>query len=108
MQRLPAHLIGDILDRAVLLCRTHARTILSQLLVVQCINLALLSLLYPWLGLTPSSAGLWRLPFYVGNPFTLFDAAFFARRSLDPAFAPYWSAMSWLSSLACGSCLSHY
>jgi hypothetical protein len=82
-----AHLIRDSLDRAVVLYRSQARTILSQLIAVQAINLALLSLLVSLLGLTPSALVLWRVPVYVGNPFSLFDTLFFSQPDLDPRVA---------------------
>jgi hypothetical protein len=86
-QGRPVYIIRDTLDRAVVLCRMHARTIASHLIAVHCINLARLSLLYPLLGFTPSSTVLWRMPLYVGNPYTLFDTLFFTQRDLDPRLA---------------------
>jgi hypothetical protein len=83
----PSHRIRDTLDRAVMLCRREFRTIVSHLVVFQGINLALLSLLYPLLGLASSPAVFWGVPFYIGNPFLLFDLLFFTQRALDPRFA---------------------
>src|SRR4051794_3079450 len=90
MKQPPAYailLVRDTLDRAIVLCRMHARTIMSHLIAVQCINLVLLSLLYPLLGLPASPIMLLGVPLYVGNPFTLFDALFFTQRCLDPRVA---------------------
>ena len=70
-----------------MLCRREFRTIVSHLVVVQGINLALLSLLYPLLGLASSPAVFWGVPVYVGNPFLLFDLLFFRQRDFDPRFA---------------------